>query len=116
MKENSEIKSYPSIVSFKNVTKIFNQGTPNEFMALKDVTFNIEDLPDVGEFIALVGPSGCGKSTVLNLIQGFQEVGPPTEGEILIRNKPVKGPGRDRGMIFQKYSSFPHLTVLQNVM
>jgi NitT/TauT family transport system ATP-binding protein len=108
--------TYPSIVSFNNVTKVFNQGTPNEFTALKDVTFNIEDLPDVGEFIALVGPSGCGKSTVLNLIQGFQEVGPPTSGEILIRNKPVTGPGRDRGMIFQKYSSFPHLNVLENVM
>ncbi len=107
---------YPSIISFDKVTKIFNEGTPNEFTALKDVTFNIEDLPDVGEFIALVGPSGCGKSTVLNLIQGFQEVGPPTSGEILIRNKPVNGPGRDRGMIFQKYSSFPHLNVLQNVM
>lgn len=107
---------YPSIVTFRNVTKIFNPGTANEFMALKNISFEIEDLPDVGEFIALVGPSGCGKSTVLNLIQGFQEVGPPTHGEVLVRNKPVVGPGRDRGMIFQKYSSFPHLTVLQNVM
>jgi ABC-type nitrate/sulfonate/bicarbonate transport system ATPase subunit len=107
---------YPSIVTFRNVTKVFNPGTPNEFMALKNISFEIEDLPDVGEFIALVGPSGCGKSTVLNLIQGFQEVGPPTYGEVLVRNKPVTGPGRDRGMIFQKYSSFPHLTVLQNVM
>ncbi len=104
------------IVTFSNVTKIFNPGTANEFMALKNITFEIEDLPDVGEFIALVGPSGCGKSTVLNLIQGFQEVGPPTLGEVLVRGKPVTGPGRDRGMIFQKYSSFPHLTVLQNVM
>lgn len=109
-------KKYPSIVSFKNVYKVFNQGSPNEFTALKNVSFDIEDLPDIGEFIALVGPSGCGKSTVLNLIQGFQEVGPPTMGEVLVRNKPVTGPGRDRGMIFQKYSSFPHLTVLQNVM
>lgn len=50
-------------------------------MALKNVSFEIEDLPDIGEFIALVGPSGCGKSTVLNLIQGFQEVGPPSLGE-----------------------------------
>lgn len=107
---------YPSIVSFRNVYKVFNPGTRNEFTALKNVSFDIEDLPDVGEFIALVGPSGCGKSTVLNLIQGFQEVGPPTLGEVLVRNKPITGPGRDRGMIFQKYSSFPHLTVLQNVM
>ncbi len=107
---------YPSIVTFKNVCKVFNQGSANEFTALKNISFEIEDLPDIGEFIALVGPSGCGKSTVLNLIQGFQEVGPPTSGEVLVRNRPVTGPGRDRGMIFQKYSSFPHLTVLQNVM
>ena len=116
-KHNEQGKEhYPSIVRFNKVSKVFNQGTPHEFTALKDVTFNIEDLPEVGEFIALIGPSGCGKSTVLNLIQGFQEVGPATSGEITIRNKPVKGPGRDRGMIFQKYSSFPHLTVLENVL
>jgi len=107
---------YAPIVSFRNVHKVFNPGTPNEFVALQNINFEIEDLPDVGEFIALVGPSGCGKSTVLNLIQGFQEVGGPTAGEVLVRNKRVTGPGRDRGMIFQKYSSFPHLTVLQNVM
>ncbi|EKD81157.1 MAG: ABC transporter related-protein, partial [uncultured bacterium] len=107
---------YAPIVSFRNVHKVFNPGTSNEFVALQNINFEIEDLPDVGEFIALVGPSGCGKSTVLNLIQGFQEVGGPTAGEVLVRNKPVTGPGRDRGMIFQKYSSFPHLTVLQNVM
>lgn len=107
---------YAPIVSFRNVNKIFNLGTPKEFFALQNINFEIEDLPDVGEFIALVGPSGCGKSTVLNLIQGFQEVGGPTTGEVLVRNRPVTGPGRDRGMIFQKYSSFPHLTVLQNVM
>lgn len=114
--DNLHKPKYPPIVTFRNVTKIFNPGTRNEFMALKNVSFEIEDLPDIGEFIALVGPSGCGKSTVLNLIQGFQEVGPPSLGEVLVRNKPVTGPGRDRGMIFQKYSSFPHLTVLQNVM
>ncbi len=108
-------RQYQPIVSFRNVTKIFNRGTSKEFVAIENVCFEIEDLPEVGEFIALVGPSGCGKSTVLNLIQGFQEVGPPTLGEILVRNKPIKGPGRDRGMIFQKYSSFPHLTVLENV-
>ncbi|MFZ2961107.1 MAG: ABC transporter ATP-binding protein [Candidatus Ozemobacteraceae bacterium] len=106
----------PPVVTFKNVSKIFNPGTNQEYTAIHDINFEIEDLPDVGEFIALIGPSGCGKSTVLNLIQGFSEVWPPTTGEILCRNKPVTGPGRDRGMIFQKYSSFPHLTVLQNVM
>ncbi len=106
----------PPVVTFKNVSKVFNPGTPHEFKALENITFSIEDLPDIGEFIALIGPSGCGKSTVLNLIQGFPEVWPPTTGEVLVRNVPVTGPGKDRGMIFQKYSSFPHKTVLENVM
>ncbi len=106
----------PPVVTFKNVTKIFNQGTPLEFKAIENISFEIEDLPDIGEFVALVGPSGCGKSTILNLIQGFSEVFPPTSGEVLVRNQPVTGPGKDRGMIFQKYSSFPNRTVLENVM
>ena len=105
----------PAIVEFRDVTKTFNPGTTGEFTALKNVTFRVEDLPDFGEFVAIVGPSGCGKSTILNLIHGFPDVYPPTRGEVLVRDKPVTGPGRDRGMIFQKYSSFPHRTVLRNV-
>jgi len=103
------------IVEFKKVSKTFNPGTPQAFTAIKDVTFRVDDIPGYGEFIAIVGPSGCGKSTVLNLIHGFDDVFPPTTGEVLVRNRPVTGPGRDRGMIFQKYSSFPHRTVLRNV-
>jgi NitT/TauT family transport system ATP-binding protein len=83
------------------------------FTALQEISFRILDNPDRGEFITIIGPSGCGKSTMLNLIAGFVK---PTEGEVLVRNETVHGPGRDRGMIFQQYSSFPHLTVLQNVM
>ena len=55
------------------------------FTALKDVSFRIDDIPDYGEFIAIVGPSGCGKSTILNLIQGFSDVYPPSAGEVLVR-------------------------------
>jgi NitT/TauT family transport system ATP-binding protein len=62
--------------------------------------------------ISVIGPSGCGKSTVLNLIAGLLA---PSEGEVLVHGRPVEGPGFERGMIFQQYSSFPHLTVLQNV-
>ncbi len=80
------------------------------FTALNDVSFCI---PGHGEFITIIGPSGCGKSTLLNLLAGFLQ---PTEGEILIKGKPLQGPGRDRGMIFQQYSSFPHLTVVGNVL
>ncbi len=100
-------KSIP-IVEFRNVTVRFNQ-----FTALNDISFAIEDIPNQGEFIAMIGPSGCGKSTVLNLIAGFLE---PTEGEVLVHGNRVQGPGLDRGMIFQQYSSFPHLTVLENVL
>jgi NitT/TauT family transport system ATP-binding protein len=84
-----------------------------DFTALNDLNLSIPDDPTRGEFITIIGPSGCGKSTMLSLISGFLA---PTEGEVLIRGVPVRGPGRDRGMIFQQYSSFPHLTVFRNVM
>jgi NitT/TauT family transport system ATP-binding protein len=109
------MSSLPPVIEFRSVTKTFNPGEPGQSTALKDVSFQIDDIPNYGEFVAIVGPSGCGKSTVLNLIQGFADVYPPTSGEVLVRGRRVEGPGRDRGMIFQKYSSFPHLTVLENV-
>ena len=103
------------VLEFRGVSKTFNPGSRTEFTALSDVSFRIDDIPGYGEFVAIVGPSGCGKSTILNLIQGFSDVYPPTEGEVRVRGERVTGPGRDRGMIFQKYSSFPHRTVLENV-
>jgi NitT/TauT family transport system ATP-binding protein len=105
----------PPVIEFKNVSKTFNPGERTQFTALRDINFTIEDIPSYGEFIGIVGPSGCGKSTILNLIHGFDDVYPPTTGEVLVRGRKVTGPGRDRGMIFQKYSSFPHRTVLENV-
>lgn len=105
----------PPVVEFVAVEKTFSPGTPKAYTALKDLTFRVEDVPDKGEFISIVGPSGCGKSTILNLIQGFPDVAPPTEGSVRVRGREVSGPGRDRGMIFQQYSSFPNRTVLRNV-
>jgi NitT/TauT family transport system ATP-binding protein len=96
------------IVEFRNVSVRFGA-----FSAVTNVSFRIMDTPGNGEFITIIGPSGCGKSTLLNLVAGFLN---PTEGEVLVNGKPVCEPGRDRGMIFQQYSSFPHLTVLENVM
>jgi NitT/TauT family transport system ATP-binding protein len=115
MATNPETAVSVPIVEFKNVSHTWNAGTRHECPALRDINFRIDDLPGKGEFIAIVGPSGCGKSTMLNLLAGFREVYPPTAGEILVRGNPINGPGLDRGMVFQKYSSFPHLTVLQNV-
>ncbi len=105
----------PPVVEFVGVEKTFDPGTPKAFTAIQDIDFQIDDIPGYGEFIAIIGPSGCGKSTLLNLIQGFPDVYPPTRGEVRVRGRQVTGPGRDRGMIFQKYSSFPNRTVLQNV-
>jgi len=110
------VSARPPVVEFAGVSKTFNPGTPTEFTAIKDISFRIDDIPDYGEFIAIIGPSGCGKSTILNLIQGFSDVYPPSTGEVRVRGERVAGPGRDRGMIFQQYSSFPHRTVLENVL
>ena len=97
-----------NVIEAKDLTVRFGPAT-----ALYKMNFAVEDHPNRGEFITIIGPSGCGKSTLFNLILGFLK---PTEGELLVDGKHVDGPGRERGMIFQKYSSFPHLTVLDNVM
>jgi NitT/TauT family transport system ATP-binding protein len=65
------------------------------------------------EFITVIGPSGCGKSTFIRIVAGLDEA---TRGEILLDDKPVSGPGPDRGMVFQGYTLFPWLTVKRNVM
>ncbi len=88
----------PPIVEFRGVEKTFHAGTPKAFTAIRDVSFCIDDLPGIGEFIAIVGPSGCGKSTILNLIQGFSDVSPPTAGEVLVRGRNVRGPGREHDL------------------
>ncbi len=98
----------PAVVELRNVSVCFGA-----FRALNEISLTIPDAKDQGEFITILGPSGCGKSTLLNLIAGFLH---PSEGEVLVKGQSVQGPGRERGMIFQQYSSFPHLTVLQNVM
>lgn len=105
----------PHVVEFRRVTKTYNAGRPNAFTAIRDVNFFVEDLPGKGEFIVILGPSGCGKSTILRLIAGLPPQHPPTEGEVLVLGQPVTGPGADRGMVFQDYTSFDHRTVLENI-
>ena len=79
----------------------------------KRVLDNIDLSVLSGELCSLVGPSGCGKSTLLRLILGQE---PPTTGQIFIEGKPVSFPEPNRGIVFQRYSLFPHLTVLDNVL
>ena len=100
----------PNIVEFRNVTKRFGDLT-----VIRDVTFTVPDLPGTGEFVTILGPSGCGKSTVLRLIAGLPPHHPTTEGVVHVANAPVAGPGADRGMVFQDYTSFDNRTVEDNV-
>jgi NitT/TauT family transport system ATP-binding protein len=104
----------PDVVVFKNVTKAFGHG-PNAKVAIENISFVVEDLPDIGELVTLVGPSGCGKSTLLRSIAGLKPHFPPTKGEVLVFGKPITEPGPDRGLVDQRYSLLPHLTVLENV-
>ena len=113
--ETIQPAALPRIVEFRGVTKVYNAGESNEFTAIRDVNFFVEDLPNKGEFICILGPSGCGKSTILRLIAGLSPQHPPTKGEVIVLNEPVIGPGSDRGMVFQDYTSFDHRTVLENV-
>ena len=105
----------PHVVEFRHVTKTYNAGQANEFTAIRDVSFVVADLPNKGEFVCILGPSGCGKSTILRLIAGLEPQHPATSGDVLVFGKPVEGPGSDRGMVFQDYTSFDHRSVLGNI-
>jgi taurine transport system ATP-binding protein len=87
---------FPSIIGGGSVT------------ALKDV--NLEFKPE--EFVVALGASGCGKTTLLNVMAGFIQ---PTSGSILLHDVPISGPGRDRGVVFQKHALYPWLNVIENV-
>ena len=94
-------------IEIKNINKSF-EGKNKNLSVLKDINLTIDD----GELICLLGPSGCGKTTLLRLIAGLEK---PTSGEIIANGELVKKPSGDRAVIFQQYSLFPWLTVLQNV-
>ena len=100
-------------IGFQQVRKEFvvrgeGGGPSDRFTALEDITLDVRP----GEFLALVGPSGCGKSTLLDLLGGLTA---PTSGRILLDGRPIEGPARDRGIVFQQYALFPWRTAAQNV-
>lgn len=86
----------------------FDPYRGTQVVAVRDVSLEVEE----GDFVAVVGPSGCGKSTILNMIAGFV---PITSGRILVDGREVKGPGPDRGVVFQSFALFPWKTVAENV-
>jgi len=102
----------PNVLELKNVSKTFVNPDGKTFQAVRDINLAVRDEPGVGEFRVFLGPSGCGKSTILNIVAGLF---PATTGQALLRGQPITGPGPDRGMVFQSYSSYPWLTVLDNV-
>jgi NitT/TauT family transport system ATP-binding protein len=94
-------------ISIASVTKRFETGD-SVVTALDNVNLVVQDR----EIVTLVGASGCGKSTLLNLVAGFET---PTAGEVLVDGLPIKGPGPDRGVVFQQTALFPWLSVEDNI-
>ena len=102
--------SLPNVVDFREVTKCFGSK-----VILDKITFTVADIPNKGELVSIVGTSGCGKSTLAKIIAGISPHFPPTEGIALSFDKPITGPSIDRGVVDQRYSLLPHLTVIDNI-
>ncbi|MGB8315291.1 MAG: ABC transporter ATP-binding protein, partial [Aestuariivirga sp.] len=95
-------------VSIENVSLAFKSRKGDDVVALNSLSMQIPDK----QFAVIVGPSGCGKSSLLDIIAGLKE---PTGGQCKLDGQTIEEPGAERGMVFQNYSLFPWLTVLQNV-
>lgn len=107
---SSEIMAENRItLELKNVSKSFAKVENDEVThALNEINLTMQD----GEFISLVGPSGCGKSTILRLVAGLIQ---PTTGSLTVNEEEIEGPSPQRGMVFQKATLFPWLTVEKNI-
>ena len=95
-------------IKVENVEMVFSTKK-GSFHALRDIQLGVAK----GEFVTLIGHSGCGKSTLLTLIAGLLQ---PSSGVLLCDRREIAAPGPERGVVFQRYSVFPHLTVLGNVL
>ena len=102
--EAAPTDSNTNIVSVRGVTKFYGE----DVHALENVNL---DFP-TGQMTTLLGPSGCGKTTLLKIIAGLLEM---TSGEVLVKGKPVTGPGPERAFVFQDFALLPWATVTRNV-
>jgi NitT/TauT family transport system ATP-binding protein len=102
------LKSRNVILRVNKLDKLFQTGKQT-VTALKQISFQTYRR----EFLCIIGPSGCGKSTLIRILAGLET---HSGGEVLLDGRPVNGPGRERGMVFQGYTLFPWLTVRKNVM
>ena len=96
-----------SILTVRGVERRFESSTGST-LALQATDLEVAE----NDFVTILGPSGCGKSTLLRIVAGLDH---PTAGEVRLDGRPVRGPGADRGMVFQSYTLFPWLSVLDNV-
>lgn len=96
-----------ALLEIRGLYKLFS-SEGKEMEALHNINLSIEE----NEFVCFIGPSGCGKTTLLRIIAGLEE---PSSGTVTLAGDPIKGPGPERGMVFQEYSLFPWRTVLDNV-
>ena len=96
------------MLSIKNLNKTYHTEEGDEVVALSDINLDVADK----ELVCFIGPSGCGKTTLLRITAGLEK---PDSGTLTVNNEPIKGPGPDRGMVFQEYSLFPWRTVLKNI-
>jgi NitT/TauT family transport system ATP-binding protein len=105
---NKDNAALDNIIDLQGIGQSYDDGAN---WVIKDLELIIEDKPAQGQFIVILGMSGCGKSTILRYIAGLQK---PTMGQVLIKGNPID---KDRrvSMVFQKYSSLPWLSVLDNV-
>jgi NitT/TauT family transport system ATP-binding protein len=99
----------PAMIEIESVSQRFEISGRKSHLALSDINLTVED----GAFVSILGPSGCGKSTLLYIVGGFVN---PTQGVAKVKGTIIKGPGPDRGPVFQEFALFPWKTVIGNVM